>query len=113
MPVIALSIACQRACRTGSPLVSSSRAHSPVLSMTVWTLYSHVRTLRPPTALFLTVTPGPNSVGNGAPQPMGHGLLPFATVESPAIHTVTPGGAPPAPPRPAVPPAAPPRPPLP
>src|SRR5262245_35219287 len=81
------SIAVQRAWMIVWPLASTFNTHSPLLSMVVATSYSHVRMLRPATALFTTVTRLSNSASNWPPQPIGHGP-PVATVESPAIQTV-------------------------
>src|SRR5688500_14161137 len=87
MPVPGLSIACHRA-----EYVLGLTTHSPAASMALVTLgsYSQVWMLRPPCALLTTVTSEVNSASNSRPQPIGHAPLaePFATVESPASHTL-------------------------
>src|SRR6187551_2926769 len=93
MPV---SMVVQRACTVGLPCASLPKLHSPTPSFVSCTSYSQVRTLRPPTALFVTATLALNSALNCAPQPIGQELA-FATVESPAIHTVMFGCVPPEP----------------
>ena len=61
-----------------------------MLSIVDCTSNNQVRTLRPPTALLVTVTwGGLNSGWKWPHQPRGQGALPFATAESPAIHTAT------------------------
>src|SRR5688500_12671273 len=66
--------------------------HSPDESFVPVTLpsYSQVWMLRPPTALFTTVTWSLNSGSNWRPQPTGQVDEPFAIVESPASQILGP-----------------------
>src|SRR5262245_37208809 len=82
-----LSMVCQRACSTGAPPASVFNTHSPLLSMVDCTSYSQVRTLRPATARFCTVTLL-KLLAKSRPQPIGHTAPPVATVESPASQIV-------------------------
>src|SRR4051812_10714641 len=76
------------------------RTHSPLVPSVELTSYNQVCTLRPPMARLLTVTLLLKWERNWAPQPIGQGVLPLATVESPAIQMVMlpAAPAPPAPP---------------
>src|SRR4051794_726712 len=85
MPVDALSIACQRV-----EYVAGLMTHSPLEPMVAVTFgsYSHVWMLRPPTALFITVTLLLKYGANWLPHPMGQADA-FIIVESPASQIVT------------------------
>src|SRR6185312_10844958 len=89
MPV---SISCHR-----DEYVFGLTTHSPAEFMVPVTFgsYNQVWMLRPPTALFRTVTLPLKYGENWEPHPAGHAAPPdgLAMVESPASHTVTPAGA--------------------
>src|SRR5687768_9919828 len=107
-----LSMSAQRGCRIGSPPPSVFTTHSSSVPIVVVTSYSQVRTLRPPAALFVTVTRSFHSSAKCLPQPLGHGVFPLATVESPASQMVIGSSAdvPPVPPAELLPPELPPEP---
>src|SRR5690606_32576918 len=71
----------------GAPAVIVAM-HSPSAPLSAVISYSHVRTLRPPTALFTIDTCSLNTAPKNFPQPEGQGVLPLATVESPASQIV-------------------------
>src|SRR5690606_2327497 len=71
----------------GAPAVIVAM-HSPSAPLSAVISYSHVRTLRPPTALFTIDTCSLNTEPKNFPQPEGQGVLPLATVDSPASQIV-------------------------